>query len=713
MTTILGDVNQGVQSALNDSLGTNQPTPYNSGVPRVPAPQIPMRPADQAEEPPDQSSGVDTMANLFLSHILQKDRAAAGLDQPAPPQQDQGGPAPGSFASKLQGATSALGAGLGDARSGGDPRQGHGWLSAVSATLNARTERLQKEQQVKFEQDERLKADKINTAIANSQIATQARTMQRQDLETRHSAADAGELYMSHLRDNFDVKDGLSQNELNKMMTSDPKFAQTHTARITSYEPVLDGNGQPKMINGQPVESPLWSVVNIAPDDKSHNLTVTPALAKKWHDAGIKDVTAGTVMPLTVSNQLDAQSQAFGTSLNLLNRDKVTPLSPELKEQMTGALKNPEVAHALAMQPGSTLAGLYAASDNISAHIDAVQQRLAVAQKSGDQNAVAALTEDLQSHQQTQRDLDTTINQGFTPAERSTYQKEVDADRKQTEAEAQNAARDKEAARHNRADEAAKMLAAQGGGSPEILNQVGDKMADAEIVPSDLPKRAKNLPQTWIAADNSSWARYGKPYDVEQAGREEAYAKNTQVQNTLKYLNSLTGGPGVPKGNLDELVSASNRVNRTQFPPINDPAAWVRLKAGDPTIAQYQTVVTEVADQVAKILQGGAGGGGTSDAKLKQAQDLFNTGFTKDQISGIAKELNPLLQNRRQGMIGTNRFLQKDYYGAGGMTVTMVSPDGKNYREVPLSQVPTAQQKGGRIATKQDYAALGLKPSDH
>jgi hypothetical protein len=178
--------------------------------------------------------------------------------------------------------------------------------------------------------------------------------------------------------------------------------------------------------------------------------------------------------------------------------------------------------------------------------------------------------------------------------------------------------------------------------------------------PTQFSKRSKTYNGDLARANEYSFARYGKAWDPAQATIDYTFAKNTGTQNTLKYLNSLTGENG-KGGNLGRLIATSNSITRTDFPKLNDAAAWARLQAGDPAIARYHTDVTEVADQVAKILQGGGSGGGTSDAKLKQAQELFQTGFSKDQMKGVADELLGLLSNRKTEFIGNNRYLQKQF----------------------------------------------------
>lgn len=170
-------------------------------------------------------------------------------------------------------------------------------------------------------------------------------------------------------------------------------------------------------------------------------------------------------------------------------------------------------------------------------------------------------------------------------------------------------------------------------------------------------------------ASQYSMEKTGKPFNMAQAQTDYKFANNPQTQNTLKYLNSLTGSDN-KSGNLGALVDQSNKITRTDFPALNDASAWARIESGDPAMASYHAAVTEVSDQIAKILQGG--GSGTSDAKMKQAQELFRTGFSKDQITAVSGTLRTLLANRKSELIGDNRYLQKQFGGgqASGGTAT-------------------------------------------
>lgn len=205
---------------------------------------------------------------------------------------------------------------------------------------------------------------------------------------------------------------------------------------------------------------------------------------------------------------------------------------------------------------------------------------------------------------------------------------------------------------------------------------VVDMLLSEEMVPSQLPARSRAAALDKAHAKDST-------YDPAKADSDFAFAKNPQTQNTMKYLSSLTGKNN-DGGNLGVLIDLSDKIKRSQYPALNDALAWGRLKAGDPQMAAYYGVVVEVADQVAKIMQGGSSGA-TSDAKMRQASELFAKGFNPEQVKEISTQLRTLLGNRKTELIGDNKILQRQYgfrtgmsteaMGSGGGNVITVSPE--------------------------------------
>lgn len=211
-------------------------------------------------------------------------------------------------------------------------------------------------------------------------------------------------------------------------------------------------------------------------------------------------------------------------------------------------------------------------------------------------------------------------------------------------------------------------------------NDVRSKNLD----PSQLNKRSKTNDAIRAKVDADELKATGHTFDWAKASSDYKDAQGKRP--TLDYLTSLTGTDG-KSGNLALLSNVSKDVPRTDYPAVNDKAAWLKLETGNTGIAQYHTLAAEVADQVAKIMQGG-GSGATSDAKMKQALDMFNTGFSQDQLDGVISTLREALNNRKLGMISNNGYLTK-WYGNGGNPIANGAPvQGGAKIEKPVLPTP-------------------------
>lgn len=188
------------------------------------------------------------------------------------------------------------------------------------------------------------------------------------------------------------------------------------------------------------------------------------------------------------------------------------------------------------------------------------------------------------------------------------------------------------------------------GAGNKMVVEMANQLIDGNPL-TGMPARAKEMA--------GALARQYKPdLNVAENKINFDFANNQGTQNTLKFLNSLVGVNG-KGGNLDEAVRLSDSVPRTTFPPVNSAEMKGLIAAGNTPAAVFASAITEVADQVAKILQGGGTGSSTSDKKLEQANTMFNTSFNTEQFRGVAKELKTLLANRKAGMVSGNPLLEK------------------------------------------------------
>lgn len=201
----------------------------------------------------------------------------------------------------------------------------------------------------------------------------------------------------------------------------------------------------------------------------------------------------------------------------------------------------------------------------------------------------------------------------------------------------------------------------------KVLNEANDagtiqsnaqQLYEGSMDPANLSRRSKTYDATLAAANAISMQQTGKPFDIAKAMGDYKFATNPQTYNTLNYLNSLVGRDN-KGGNLSVAQQLGQKVGNGNYPPLNNVEQWAKISAGNTDVAAYRAALLEVDDQIAKILQGGGTGSGTTDAKMKQAAEVLDKNFSPAQFNAtVNNALRPLLANRKTEMIGDNRYLQ-------------------------------------------------------
>lgn len=162
-------------------------------------------------------------------------------------------------------------------------------------------------------------------------------------------------------------------------------------------------------------------------------------------------------------------------------------------------------------------------------------------------------------------------------------------------------------------------------------------------------------------------------FNWEEAESSYQLAKSPGFQQTVRYMDSVQNSmprlqqaaDTLANGNV-RAISALTNAGKNQFNNVD--------------LKSFQTDRALVGDEIAKILQGGGTGSGTSDAKLKQAQDLISSSDSPAAIASTLKEVSALIGYRRDSLTrGTPNGLpdgggkpldgataQKFYQAAGG-----------------------------------------------
>jgi hypothetical protein len=239
--------------------------------------------------------------------------------------------------------------------------------------------------------------------------------------------------------------------------------------------------------------------------------------------------------------------------------------------------------------------------------------------------------------------------------------------------------------------EAAKALS-EATGVEETVAAQGIDLVEGDMVPSLQTKRSKDFNKIYKAARDYSLQKYGKPFDYEKADRDYKFASNIGTQNTLKYLNSLTGNPkDGTTGILDQLVTISDNLKRSKYPALNDLDAWQKLQKDDASYIPLFNFATDAADQFAKIMQGGGSGNGTSDKKIEQGMAMFRRGFGKNEMRASASSTKSMLSTRKREMVGDNIYLLKDF-GETGWQDKRRASGGTGAGATPTSNQTTTQK---------------------
>lgn len=144
----------------------------------------------------------------------------------------------------------------------------------------------------------------------------------------------------------------------------------------------------------------------------------------------------------------------------------------------------------------------------------------------------------------------------------------------------------------------------------------------------------------------------GRGDNLQEMEGEYQLAKSPGFQQNIRYMDQVTNS-------LPRLVNAANQLGNTSMRAINKLVNAGKNQFNNVDLKAFKTDVTFVADEVGKILQGGGTGSGTSDAKLRQAAEVFSSSDSPAAIAAAAKEVHALIGARRQALTRGTYLEQK------------------------------------------------------
>ncbi len=189
--------------------------------------------------------------------------------------------------------------------------------------------------------------------------------------------------------------------------------------------------------------------------------------------------------------------------------------------------------------------------------------------------------------------------------------------------------------------------------SPDDVQGAAQAILSGRMAPSQLSlvggmgNRGVKFKQAVVAEVNKRDPAFN--WQSSEAGYQ--FGKNTGTQNTVRYIDNV-------KESLPRLLVSATKLQNGNIRFINQAINAGKNQLNDVNLKAFQTDVLLVADEVAKILQGGGTGAGTSDAKLRQAGQILSTSDSPAAIAAAIREVQALIGFRKDSLTrGT--FLDK------------------------------------------------------
>lgn len=132
-------------------------------------------------------------------------------------------------------------------------------------------------------------------------------------------------------------------------------------------------------------------------------------------------------------------------------------------------------------------------------------------------------------------------------------------------------------------------------------------------------------------------------FNLEEAESTYQLAKSPGFQQNIRYMTSV-------QESMPRLLTNARTLANGNIRAINGLINAGKNQFNDVDLKKFKTDVTLVADEVAKILQGGGTGSGTSDAKLKQASELLSATDSPNAIASALEEIDALIGFRKKAL---------------------------------------------------------------
>lgn len=182
--------------------------------------------------------------------------------------------------------------------------------------------------------------------------------------------------------------------------------------------------------------------------------------------------------------------------------------------------------------------------------------------------------------------------------------------------------------------------------TPDQIAMYGKLLVEHKMSPSQIQIMGGGMGQAgrnFLRQVQAEALKQDPNFNFEEAESSYQLVKSPSFQNTVRYMDSVVES-------LPRLQQTANKLANGRVRGINSLINAGKSQFNDVDLKKFKTDVLFVADEIAKILQGGGTGSGTSDAKLRQAGEIINTSDSPQAIAGALGEAKFLMANRRSSL---------------------------------------------------------------
>lgn len=189
---------------------------------------------------------------------------------------------------------------------------------------------------------------------------------------------------------------------------------------------------------------------------------------------------------------------------------------------------------------------------------------------------------------------------------------------------------------------------------------------NGDISPAELKREAKGAaldPNELMGRAIEIGQANGKPFNEETIKQEAKFAGNEKTQAFVNGVDRVIGTPGQP-GYMEQMLNLARQAHLqsgTGAGAVNSLSLAIQRQFGGEAAKNFNTSVTDTRRAIAGLIGNPLLGGGETDQKLKQADEMLGERPTMENLEGAARALDQALRTQRRSTVDNNRYLVKRY----------------------------------------------------